>query len=99
MTSTDPADFTVLGGLIGDSIWPEAALSAAGSADSRGYVNVHVGNPLVRPLYEHNPHICLVDEPGGVVLNCTDAFWNSAGHDRYFADGYFNQVGQIPRMA
>ena len=97
MTSTDPADFTVSAGLLGDSIWTEPALSAAGAADPRGYVNVHVGTELGRPLYEHNPHICLVDNPGGIILNATDAFWNSVGHDRYFADGYFPQVGQIYR--
>jgi len=97
MISTDPADFTVLGGLLGDGIWGEAALSAAGAADPRGYINVHVANPVIRPLYEHNPHICLVDEPGGLVLNCSDAFWWAAGRERYFADGYFLQVGQITR--
>lgn len=97
MATTDAADFTVPAGLIGDSIWPEPALSVAGSADPRGYVNVHVTNAVIRPLYEHNPHIRLVDEPGGVELNCSDAFWAAAGHERYFADGYFSQVGQLPR--
>jgi hypothetical protein len=94
------ADFTVKAGLLGDSIIPQPALSAAGAANPCGFVNVFVGTEAVRPLWEGNPHawegdphVRLVDEPGGVVLDTSDAFWWASSRDRYFGDGYFPQVG------
>ena len=86
------AEYTVGENLLGDSIWPEPALSALG--EQRGEpVRVHVERLNIRPLYEHNPHITLTDEPGGHLLDCSAAWHHAIGTNSYFASGFFPQTG------
>lgn len=88
------AQYTVSAELLGDSCWPEAALSAYGALN--GGVSVHIANKAARTLYEGHPHIRLADEPGGKVLDCSEAWWWSMRAHRYFADGYWPQLGLEP---
>lgn len=85
-------EFTVPVGLLGDSTWPEPALSALGQSRGRP-VAVFIGTEAVRPLYERNPWIDLSHEPGGVILDSSRAWHWAINNRRYFAEGFFEQVG------
>src|SRR5215471_2933065 len=92
---TSMADFIIGENLLGDSIWPEPALTAAGLAAPEGYIGLHVENLMVRELYRHNQCIRLLDErpADGRVLDCSAAWHWAIDHQRYFAAGFWEQVG------
>lgn len=85
-------EFTIGINLIGDSIWPEPSLSALGEQRDEP-VRLHVTNPAVRELYRHNPHITLMEEPGGITLDCSRAWHWAISNKEYFGAAFYEQVG------
>lgn len=86
------ATFDITAGLLGDACLAEPALNAYGLRHG-GSVNVYIKNEDVHPLYANHPVIRIVDKPSGNRLDESRAFSWAVDNRRYFAEGYWPQVG------